>query len=472
MKPIPYIYRVKTEKQLKVVILSIFFLQILLSSCTPGKDSEAGGSFGNMSPENPQVLVVWNHEYPTYNQAMREKWIPEFEASHPGVTIQYEVFPYSGDIVTFDTKLLTSVSGGTGPDVWSMASHNFSQAGYIDLGLIFPLDPAVFGYESTEEMVKDYPPRTLDVFLRDNKLYALIGELTSLSLFYNKTMFRETGIPYLPEDRPVSWQTIADISQQLLELNPETGTPEKMGYQFGFFANYPALEWYIQDFYPVMRQFGQHELFLDGAPAGNTPAMISALRLFYDFTHTYKAYDPYFVTNWFEDFASGRVAMVTAGSWYPSVIKNINPEIDFGCVPHPVTNLDNTDTYHSIMYSFGWAVNAGAEPELQKTGQEFIAFILGKKGEIEQANWWLENVGMFQPRIDFLESSDFLRVVAEDPWMKQFVDIFDSFSVDYYQHSSSEEGRALVRAINRVVYNRMQPRESADLLQNELLLMQ
>ena len=55
--------------------------------------------------------------------------------------------------------------------------------------------------------------------------------------------------------------------------------------------------------------------------------------------------------------------------------------------------------------------------------------------------------------------------------MNCFNDTFDTYRVDYYQHSSDEAGTALVRAINRVVYDKMEPADTARLLQNELLLL-
>jgi hypothetical protein len=55
--------------------------------------------------------------------------------------------------------------------------------------------------------------------------------------------------------------------------------------------------------------------------------------------------------------------------------------------------------------------------------------------------------------------------------MNCFINTFDNYEVDYYQHSSDEAGTALVRAINRVVYDKMSPEETAVLLQNELLLL-
>jgi multiple sugar transport system substrate-binding protein len=352
-----------------------------------------------------------------------------------------------------------------------MASHNFTQAQYIEAGLLAPLDPHTFGYDSVEDIVKDYPENSLSVFIRDGKLYGLLNELTTLCLFYNKTMFEQAGVSYLPEDRPSSWGSIGEISRKMLKTDAESGKPSQMGYQFGFFANYPAPEWYTQDFYPILRQYGQDDLYVNGKPAGNSSAMIAAFQQFYDFTYKYQAYDPYFAQDWFADFAKDRVAMVTAGPWFTSAILAANPDVKFGVAPHPVVDPDDPKTYQNIMYSFGWVVNANSDPARQALAQEFLAFILGKKGEAQQPLWWLENVGVIQPRTAFIQSPGFTQLLEKDPWMNCFIDTFDTYAVNYYQHSSDEAGAALVRAMNRVVYDKMSPADTAGILQNELLLL-
>jgi ABC-type glycerol-3-phosphate transport system substrate-binding protein len=448
--------------------LPFLIIFLTLSACTDA--STEAPPLHTDTPDAPgeRTLVVWTHDFPSFKDGIADKWIPEFEAANPGVKVDYTALPYSGEIVSFDTRLLAEVSSGGGPDVWAMASFNFIEEDYIEAGLLAPLDPTMFGYDSVEDLVSDYPPNSLNIFVRDGQIYGLLNELTTLCLFYNQDVFDDAGISYLAADKPASWQEIADISEQLLISDPATGDPTRMGYQFGFFANYPSPQWYIQDFYPILRQFGQDDLYLDGEPAATSKAVVSAFQVFYDFTYKYQAYDPYFPKDWFGEFSNGRVAMLTAGPWFPSAT---SPGVRFGVAPHPVVNPDDPATYQDVMYSFGWVINADLDPQQRELAQAFLAFILGKKGEAEQPLWWLENVGVMQPRTAFLESPGYQEIIDRDEWMKCFIDTFDDYSVDYYQHSSDEAGMALVRAMDRVVYNQMSPEDTARLLQNELLLL-
>lgn len=445
----------------------VLVILILLIGCS----SEHGVIPTNEVPQGKnedRVLVVWTHDFPSFRDGMANKWIPEFEATHPGVTIEYTSLPYSGEIVSFDTRLLAEVSSGAGPDVWAMASFNFTEEKYIEAGLLAPLDPSIFGYKNVADLLADYPKNSLSIFVRDNQIYGLLNELTTLCLFYNQDVFDEVGIPYLDEEKPASWQEIGDISQRLLKFDETTNEVTRMGYQFGFFANYPSPQWYVQDFYPVLRQYGQNDLYIASKPAAQTDAMVDAFQYFYDFVYKYQAYDPYFVKDWFADFSSGRTAMVTAGPWFPSALQ---PGTQFGVAPHPVVDPDNSATYQDIMYSFGWVVNANLDQQKRILAQEFLSFILGKKGEAEQPLWWLKNVGVMQPRTALMESPDYQEIISRDPWMRCFVDTFENYQVDYYQHSSDAAGMALVRSMDRVIYNQESPEETTKLLQNELLLL-
>ncbi len=420
-----------------------------------------------LAAQDNRVLEVWTHDFQPLADALTSKWIPEFEAANPGVTVNYTSIPFAGTI-DYDTKLLADLASGAGPDVWTMGSWNYIENQYIESGLVAPLDPTIFGYESVDDVVADYPPNSMNAFVRDGQFYALFNELTTLALFFNKDMFDAAGIEYIPEDQPVSWEQIGEIGQQLRATDPSTNALTQIGYQFGFFASFRSPQWYAQNYYTFLRQFGQDDLFVDGAPAANTEAAINAFQVIYDFTHTYQAYDPTFLSNWFADFPNNRVAMVIAGPWFVAAARGTNPDMRFGVAPVPVVDPADPETYHNIVYSWGWSVNPNKDTEQQQLAQEFLAFILGKKGEADQPVWWFENMGLAQPRSAFLASEGYQAALASEPWLARFDASYEMFDTDYLQHSYDLAGAALIRAIDRVVYDQMSAQETAELLQREL----
>lgn len=411
-----------------------------------------------------QTLEIWTHEFPPLQDAMTKKWIPEFEAKHPGVKVKMTTIPFAG-VVSFDAKLLAALSGGEGPDLWDMGDWNYKT--FLDNKFLAPFDPTIFGYANDQEMIDAYVPGTMDIFVRDGKVYGLFSESNTLALFYNLDMFEQAGVPPLPADKPVSWKQIEDIGTKLRKTDA-SGAPTQIGWQFGFFASYRSPQWYAQNFYELMRQYGQNDIYVDGKPAANTEPVKKALQTISDFTHTSKIYDPTFLNNWFADFPKGRVAMVLAGTWFVPAIRQNNPNVRFGVAPHPVVNPDDKSTYKNIQWSWGWSVNANKAPEQQKLAQEFIAFMLGKKGETDQAAWWFSNLGYLHPSKAFLDSQAYKDKLASDPWLKQWIDAYSNYDIQYVQHAYDEPGAALVRAIDRVVYDNMSADDSAKLFQAEL----
>jgi len=442
----------------KLLVLS------LVALFASGLSLWAGGQGEKPAGSQGRVLEVWTHEFPPLQTGMTKKWIPEFEAKNPGVKVKMTAIPFAG-VVSYDAKLLASLSGGGGPDVWDMGDWDYKT--FLDNKFVAPLDPARFGYGSDQELIDAYPAGTLSVFIRDGKVYGLFSEYDTLALFYNLDMFEKAGVPPLPADKPVSWKYIEQIGQKLTTTDA-SGSPTQIAWQFGFFASFRSPQWYAQNFYEIMRQYGQDDLYVNGKPAANTEPVKKALGLINDFTNVYKIYDPNFLNNWFADFPKGRVAMVLAGTWFAPAARQNNPNVRFGVAPHPVLDPNDRSTYKNIEWAWGWSINSAKPPEQQQLAQDFLAFMLGKKGETDQAAWWMANMGYEQPSKAFLQSKAYMDTLSAQPWMKEWTDAFQMFQIGYVQHSYDEAGAALVRAIDRVVYDKMSPEDSANLLQSEL----
>lgn len=431
---------------------------VLLSGCaSPSADSD------------DIQLDVWTHEFEPLQTAFLEKWIPEFEADNPDISVNLTTVPLAG-VVTYDAKLLSSLSTGTGPDLWDMGDWNFQTM--LDNDYLAPIDPETFGYSSQEELLGHYAPGVTTAIERDGTLYSIVSEFNTLRTFYNKKVFEEAGIPELSETEPISWDEVGQIGQELLA--EDNGQITRMGLQLGFFANYRAPQWYAQNFYTLMRQYGQDDLYVDGQPAADTKPVIDALTLLSTLTHEDRAYDPTFVQNWFADLPQGRVAMVQAGTWYPGAAAG-NAEggsfeygTDFGVAPVPVVDPQDPATYKDVSWLWGWAVNAASPDPEQEAAQEFLAFITGKAGETEQAEYWFSELGYLQPSNDFLDSAAYTGAVTEQPWLQQFIDVLDTYEVSPVPHSTDLTGEALIRAIDKITYDNADPTEVAQELQTEL----
>ncbi|WP_295010567.1 ABC transporter substrate-binding protein [uncultured Microbacterium sp.] len=422
-----------------------------------------GGNAGSGSGNDKVQLTLWTHEFAPLQDAMTKKWIPEFEKANPGVTVKMTSVPLAG-AVSYDSKLLSSLSSGGGPDVWDMGSWNFPK--FKESGFLDSVDPKTFGYADDADLLGAYDKSSLKELSYDNKLYGMFSEFDTLATYYNTDVFAQAGIPDLPADKPVSWDQIGEIGQKLRQ--EKDGAVTRTGYQFGFFANFKDAQWYSQNFYTLLRQYGQDDVYVDGKPAGDTAAVKNALQVFSDFVYKYKAYDPTFLNNWFADVPQGRAAMVSAGTWYAGAALAQNPDFKFKVVPNPVVNPDDKSTYKDISYFWGWATNAKSDDAHKAAAQKFLAFILGKKGETAQADYWFSKLGYLQPSKAYLASDDFKAAVTKAPYLQTFIDALKNYQVSPPQHVYDEAGSAIVAAVDAVVYNHTAPDQAAAELQAAL----
>jgi ABC-type glycerol-3-phosphate transport system substrate-binding protein len=82
--------------------------------------------------------------------------------------------------------------------------------------------------------------------------------------------------------------------------------------------------------------------------------------------------------------------------------------------------------------------------------------------------WWFKNVGYVHPKKAFYQSAGYKQELAKNPWLKAWEDAFKTYKMRYVTHNFDETGQALIRAIDRVVYDEMRPEETARLMQSEL----
>ena len=143
------------------------------------------------------TVVAWDAETTPYLAAQKEA----FEASHPGVTIEYV------DVASQDyaVKTTTMLAGGDSSDIFMVKEItdllNWQEAGYEE-----PLNAYI---EASEY--------DMSGFLGMDENYAVDGEQYALPfrsdfwvLFYNKDLFDAAGIDYPTND--MTWEEYADLA--------------------------------------------------------------------------------------------------------------------------------------------------------------------------------------------------------------------------------------------------------------------
>ncbi len=124
-----------------------------------------------------------------------EQLIAEYEEANPNVTIDYQTIPNN----EFGTKMLTSLSNGSGPDIINM-DDSALRGDYIPKGLLAAIDPAALGAASVDEVIDRYVPGTLaGAQGEDGTLYGLPSEFNGTALAINVAALQ--GRRARPRDR-------------------------------------------------------------------------------------------------------------------------------------------------------------------------------------------------------------------------------------------------------------------------------
>src|SRR5689334_15959953 len=108
-------------------------LSAALALCVVGVAMTACGSGSNGSGDKVH-LTFWTHTHRAMI-GLNKELVSEYEKAHANVTIDYQQIPNTD----FNTKMLTSLSNGSGPDVINMADVAI-RGDYIPRRLLAPMD--------------------------------------------------------------------------------------------------------------------------------------------------------------------------------------------------------------------------------------------------------------------------------------------------------------------------------------------
>ncbi|MRG59854.1 extracellular solute-binding protein [Agromyces sp. CFH 90414] len=255
---------------------------------------------GDDSGEGGDVTITYGMWDQKQEEAMKEI-AAAFTEEHPNVTVKLQTTPYK----EYFTKLQTSVSGGSAPDVFWMNGPNFQL--YASNGVLAPLDGD--GIDPA-----DYPEALIDLYTYDGELYGAPKDFDTVALWYNKELFDAAGVAY-----PEAGWTWDDLESTAAALtNPATG-------QFGIAASQYGQE----NYYNSIAQAGGEVVSADGTTTGyDTPEALAGIELWTDLIAAGSSPTAQQMTDTNPEdlFISGKVAMFQNGSWAAGAYAD-NPDI-------------------------------------------------------------------------------------------------------------------------------------------------
>lgn len=256
-----------------------------------------------------------------------------------GIKTELQVIEWS----SYWTLLEAGASGGDMPDVFWM--HSNEAVRYMSNDILLDLTDKVAASEKLE--MDKFPEDIKEMYQWDGKTYAVPKDIDTIAMWYNRDMFDEAGIAY--PDGSWTWDEFYEIAQKLTKED---------GSQYGFAAN-PSNE---QDTWMnIIYSMGGCVLTEDNKSGFDDPNTIRAMEFVEKcIQNVMPPASTMSETGTDVLFGSGKVAMISQGSWMVSGFKDnefISQHCDVARLPKDAETGESVSLYNGL----GWAASANTE---------------------------------------------------------------------------------------------------------------
>ncbi len=302
--------------------------------------------------------------------------VDSFNETHDGINVNLNLVP------DYDTKLQTSLAGGSPPDVFYVDSFKLP-----DLVAAGAIEPA----ETHLENADDFYSSLQDAFTIDDTFYCPPKDFSTLALQYNKDMFDAAGLDYPTADW--TWDDLRSAAEQL------TNADENV---YGMVINPDFARWIA-----FLYQAGGSVANADFTEMTiNSPEALEALEFYIGMVEDDIANQPSELDSGWngEAFGKGRVAMSMEGNWIVPYLADQFPDLNYGVTQLPAGPGGEGTMAFTVCY----AVPAGLDAAQQAAAFELVNFLTGPEG---MKQW--TDLGLAMPT----------RQSLREGWLAQFPDL-------------------------------------------------
>jgi multiple sugar transport system substrate-binding protein len=293
--------------RLAILLLALFNAGALLTGCVRGQaDSRTEVRFcffGNYEEWQLWRLVA-----------------AEFEALNPDIRMKLLYWPGQN----YEDKVKLVMAAGSAPDVLSVQDEPFPA--YSELNQFEDLGPYLerHGEEYRPELFFD---TALETFQYQGRQYAVPWNGGQLMVYYNRTLFREAGLPDPP---PKDW-TIEDFTEYMKRLTHDfngNGRIDQFGYEINSHWMYALI--------PYLWIFGTDIINPEMTHATlNTPEGVAALQWLRDLRYKYRVAPTTaeFTGAGGAIFMTGKLGMEINGPWRLPFMRETDVDWDVWHMP-------------------------------------------------------------------------------------------------------------------------------------------
>jgi multiple sugar transport system substrate-binding protein len=370
----------------RLILLPLLAVTLALAGCGSSNSSGAKGptpSGGTKAGHT--TITVWQGDTQVEAAAFK-KLVAEFNKTHPNITAVSQFYGNSDYALQ---KVLAAIAGGKPPDIsylyGSWAPNIATNQQLVPLNKFIDADPS-FNWN-------DFFPAERKVATVGNSIIGVPALVDNLALVYNKTLFKQAGIP-LPGP---TW-TWTDFENAAIKLT----NPAKK--QFGWAYVNDASEDTVWRFWAMLWQAGGSILSADGKHAGfDSAAGVKALTLLQQLTSHHAIYLDNGSDNYLSVFTNGHIGMLWTGPW--DLAQIVQAKVNYG-----VTILPGDLNHQTISGPDNWVMfNNGAARE--QAAWTFLKWLTSPQIDLQ----WVTLTGDLPVRASVAKLPGYKKYVAKYP---------------------------------------------------------
>ena len=364
-----------------------------LAACGGSSDSastSAGGGSGSASSADSLTINIWDANQQAGIQEICDDWTAE---GNPKVNV--EVIDWDN----YWTLLEAGASGGDLPDVFWMHS-NYSQI-YMENDILLDL---------TDYIEKDgidmgmYYQDIAGFFTRDDgKIFALPKDHDTIALLYNKALFDEAGVDYPTND----W-TYEDMYEAAKAITEATAD-DTYGYALNTSNDQDGWMNYIYAYGGNIINEDKTDTGIDSAESKAGMEMCRKMLTV--------ATPQSVVAESGTDslFVSGKVGMITQGSWMINTFYTAENSADYAWVEIPYCDRNGDgqcqkEERQSCYNGLGWAADAATDHPDECAA--LIEYLCSKDAQVKQAQLGVTMAGIPEISEEFANAFEGMDVSA------------------------------------------------------------
>jgi len=198
------------------------------------------------------TIDVWTWLNPPIIERMK----PELERFTAETGIKVNMINAGSNAFQLREKLLVAAAAGAEPDVSML--HLYTADELIDIGLVRDITPYMRAIGTDFQLSDVIPGGFIDSYRREGKIYGLPFEITSIILYYNKTLFDQAGLNYPDENWRLTEEFMDHARKLTIDLNGD-GSPDQFGLQPGFLDQFIWRLWDTTILTPDRSRSGWHD---------------------------------------------------------------------------------------------------------------------------------------------------------------------------------------------------------------------